>query len=157
MPQWWWVSVVYPWRHPIAMQHFGKLTKFAWWKGVYSQYVYMVLNWKCTTLCIDSFKDSHPISPSRNHRQVGHLSHEKAARFCKACPWKEPGFNVPADARMGWGSVFWGWWVDSLGFVSQISLVLILWLNFFWRNMKRKEILMYRKSDWKSAVVFWFG
>ena len=98
----------------------------------------MVLNLKCLlSVLIPSRK--HPISPSRNHR-VGHLSHETTARFCKACPWKEPGFNVPADARMGWLSFLGARWVDSLGFGRQISLVLILWLNFFfeetWRGRK---------------------
>ena len=118
------------------------------------QFVYMVLNLKCLlSVLIPSRK--HPISPSRNHR-VGHLSHETTARFCKACPWKEPGFNVPADARMGWLSFLGARWVDSLGFGRQISLVLILWLNFFLKKHE-EEGNSTGKVIGKGAVVFWFG
>ena len=52
------------------------------------------------TLCIDSFKET-PYFTFKEFIVLA-IYPITTARFCKACPWKEPGFNVPANARMGW-------------------------------------------------------
>ena len=114
--------------------------------------------WVClVSVLIPSRK--HPISPSRNH-------HETAMKI----PLQLPGFarhvlgrNLASTSRptRGWvdglvGPVFLGlFWVDSLGFVSQISLILILGLIFFWRTMKRKEILPEKWLEKCSCFLVW--